>query len=114
MGLIAFLLSFGGLLALCLSMPKHYQTMVRKKPLPPDPVLLTIKIMGWLILGLSSAASITDAGWSFGPVRWVGYLAIGGFMLIFGLPYAPRLALALGLLACVAGSLTFFHLLLNP
>lgn len=105
MGLLAFLLSYGGLFALCLAMPKHYQTMVGKKPLLRNPVLLTIKIVGWLILGLSFGVSIAAAGWSFGPVQWVGYLAIGGLALIFGLPYVPRLVLLLGILTCCGGPL---------
>ncbi|MGD9850583.1 MAG: DUF3325 domain-containing protein [Nitrospirales bacterium] len=111
MDLLAFLLSYGGLFALCLAMPKHYRAMCGTNALPPRRVLFMIRIAGWLILGLSFAASAAAVGWAFGPVQWVGYLAMSGLVLVFGLPYAPRLVLLLGILACVAAPLTVFHLM---
>jgi hypothetical protein len=113
MGLLAFLLSYGGLFALCLAMPKHYRAMLATNALPPRPVLLMLRIAGWLIVGISFVASVAAVGWAFGPVQWVGYLAIGGLTLIFGLPYAPRLVLLLGILACGAVPYTFLFYFLD-
>ena len=110
MSLVAFLLSYGGLFALCLAMPKHYRAMLGTNALAPMQVLLMIRVAGWLLLGLSFAAAVAAVGWAFGPVQWVGYLAIGGLVLVFGLPYAPRLVLLLGILACATAPLTVFLL----
>lgn len=106
MDILVFLLSYGGLFTLCLAMPKHYQVMLGKLWLPSSPSLLILKIVGWLILGLSFAMAVDTAGWSFGPVQWIGFLAIGGLMLIFLLPYAPRLALTLGVFSLISVLLT--------
>lgn len=113
MDLLAFLLSYGGLFVLCLAMPKHYRAMLGTNALSPGAVLLMIRIAGWLILGLSFAASAAAVGWAFGPVQWVGYLSMGGFVLVFGLPYAPRSVFLLGILACVATPLIVFLLMIQ-
>lgn len=99
MDILVFLLSYAGLFTLCLAMPKHFQVMLGKLSLPSSPSLLILKVVGWLILGLSFAMAVDTAGWSFGPVRWVGFLAIAGLMLIFLLSYAPRLTLTFGVLS---------------
>lgn len=108
MDILVFLLSYGGLSTLCLAMPKHYQSMLGQSSLPPNPSLLPLilKIVGWQILGLSLVVAVGTAGWSFGPVQWVGFLAIGGLLLIFLLPYAPRFALILGVLSLFSVLLT--------
>ncbi|MGP0591212.1 DUF3325 domain-containing protein [Nitrospira sp. T9] len=101
MDILVFLLSYGGLFTLCLAMPKHYQAILGQSFLPsnPSPVLLILKIVGCLILGLSLVVAVATAGWSFGPVHWVGFLSMGGLTLIFVLSYAPRLALIFGFLS---------------
>lgn len=108
MDILAFLLSYGGLSTLCLAMPKHYQAMRGHASLPRNPslLLLLLKILGWVILGLSFAMAVHTAGWSFGPVQWIGFLSIGGLALIFVLSYAPRLALIFGVLSLFSVLLT--------
>ena len=112
MDILVLFLSYGGLLTLCLAMPKHYQAILGQSSLPSNPslILLILKIVGWLILGLSLVVAVATAGWSFGPVQWVGFLAIGGLLLIFLLPYTPRLALILGVLSLFS---VFLALLLH-
>lgn len=108
MDILVFLLSYSGLFTLCLAMPKHHHAMLGQGSLPPNPslLLLLLKIVGWVILGLSFAMAVDTAGWSFGPVQWIGCLAIGGLMLIFLLPYAPRLALTFGIFSLISVLLT--------
>jgi uncharacterized protein DUF3325 len=108
MDILVFLLSFGGLFTLCLAMPKHHQAMLGQASLPRNPslLMLLLKILGWVFLGLSFAMAIDIAGWSFGPVQWVGFLSMGGLTLIFVLSYAPRLALIIGVLSLFSVLLT--------
>lgn len=108
MDILVVFLSYGGLLTLCLAMPKHHQAILGQSSLPSNPslVLLILKIAGWLILGLSLVVAVATAGWSFGPVQWVGFLSMGGLTLIFVLSYAPRLALILGVLSLFSVLLT--------
>jgi hypothetical protein len=108
MDILVFLLSYSGLFTLCLAMPKHYQAILGQSSPPPNPslVLLILKIVGWLILGLSLVVAIATAGWSFGPIQWVGFLSLGGLTLIFVLSYTPRLALIFGILSLFSVLLT--------
>lgn len=90
-------LNYNGLLALCVAMPKHYRQVMRHPLTGADGYLF--KIGGWVALILSFAASGTANGWSFGPVEWVGMLAVSGLSLVFLLSYAPLIAALLGVLA---------------
>lgn len=90
-------LSYNGLLALCLAMPKHYQQIWRRTPSKERQLLM--RGLGWSALLLSFAASVQINGWSFGPVEWVGMLAMTGLALTILLPYTPRLAAWLGFAA---------------
>ncbi len=48
---------------------------------------------------MAFAASVLVNGWSFGPVEWVGMLAMTGVALTILLSYSPRLAAWLALVA---------------
>jgi hypothetical protein len=63
-----------------------------------------MRTLGWIALLLSFAASVCVNGWSFGPVEWVGMLAMTGLTLTILLPYIPRLAAGLALAALVITS----------
>ncbi|MDN5941033.1 MAG: DUF3325 domain-containing protein [Nitrospira sp.] len=93
---VAFALSYCGLLAFCLAMPKHYLQVMQHAP--TNSVRLLLRIGGWLMLMVSFAASVAVSGWSFGPVEWVGWLAVAGLSLVFSLPHMPRTATMLGVL----------------
>lgn len=93
---VAFALSYSGLLTLCLAMSKQYRQVMPHVPI--NTVRLLLRIGGWLTLIVSFAASVAADGWSFGPVEWVGMLAVTGLCLVFSLPYAPRAAVMLGIL----------------
>ena len=77
----AFALSYSGLFALCLAMPKHYRQVMPHAP--TNTVGLLLRIGGWLTLIVSFAASVAADVWAFGPVEWVSMLAVTGLTLIF-------------------------------
>ncbi|MGX7708087.1 DUF3325 domain-containing protein [Methylobacterium sp. Gmos1] len=93
-------LSFLGLAALCLSLPRHHQAIWSR---PPDRYrALAFRGAGWGLIALSLAAAIRQGGWNFGPVDWLGSLIGAGLMLIVVQSYRPRALLWLAPLA-VAG-----------
>jgi hypothetical protein len=102
---VAFALSYSGLFALCLAMPKHYRQVM---PYPPTNTLgLLLRMGGWSTLIVSFAASVAADGWSFGPVEWVSMLAVTGLTLIFLLPHAPRVATLFGIAAFLSTPVPF-------
>ncbi|HJR77023.1 MAG TPA: DUF3325 domain-containing protein [Nitrospiraceae bacterium] len=100
---VEFALSYNGLLALCLAMPKHYRQVFAQTP-GATPVHL-FRLGGWLSLMASLAVSIAVNGWSFGPIEWVGMLAVTSLGLVFMLPYAPRVAALSGLVLILSASI---------
>jgi hypothetical protein len=100
---IELALSYNGLLAHCLAMPKHYRQVFTHEPAGINSHLL--RIGGWLVLMTSLAISIAVNGWSFGPVEWIGMLALTGLALVFMLPYVPRVTALAGLVLILAASL---------
>ncbi|MGC4097134.1 MAG: DUF3325 domain-containing protein [Nitrospira sp.] len=93
---MALLLCYHGWLGLCLAMPKHFRQVLRWDAAPSIQHIL--RIIGWGSLAGSLAVSVSVDGWSFGPVAWVGNLAVTGLAFVCLLPYAPRVVLALGAL----------------
>lgn len=100
---IELALSYNGLLAQCLAMPKHYRQVFPHEPAGINSHLL--RIGGWLVLIASLTVSIAVNGWSFGPVEWIGMLALTGLALVFMLPYVPRVAVLSGLVLILGASL---------
>lgn len=92
---VAMALSYNGLLFCCLAMSKHYRHVFSHAPTGTRRLLF--KMTGWLMLIGSFVTSVMANGWSFGPVEWIGGLAVTGLMLVFLLPYAPRVAALFGL-----------------
>lgn len=86
----ALLLAYGGMLALCQGLERHYKQVWGK---PPELWLRRLlRLGGWLLLALSLYASAQLWGWAMGPIGWFGLLSLSGFALALLLPYAPRLA----------------------
>lgn len=87
----AVLLSYAGFAALCLAMEKHHGELLRRKPSRRQRQALAG--VGWLLLGLSLAVAVSQAGWAMGMVQWVAGLMASAVLLVWLLPYQPRLAL---------------------
>ena len=100
---IEFALSYNGLLALCLAMPKHYRQIFAQAP--AGGCVYLFRLGGWLSLSISLVASIATNGWSFGPVEWTGMVALTGLALVLMLPYLPRLAALSGLFLILTASI---------
>ncbi|MGD9725047.1 MAG: DUF3325 domain-containing protein [Nitrospiraceae bacterium] len=100
---VALALTYNGLLALCLAMPKHYRQVFPRHQ--PGVRASLFRLGGWLCLSASLAASVAVNGWAFGPVESVGMLAIAGLTLVFMLPYTPRIAALAGLAGLLSASI---------
>ncbi len=63
-------LAYGGMLALCMGMERHFKQVWQRLPAP----LLRrgLRVGGWLALGLSLVASVAAWGWAMGPVGCSG------------------------------------------
>ena len=84
---------YAALLALCLGMVRHFGQLLHRPPAPWQRRLL--RGSGWCLLALGFYACVLGWGWSLGPVAWFGLLSAAALVLVFALPYAPRLMLAL-------------------
>ena len=58
-----------------------------------------------LLLAVSPAPRLAEAGWGVGSVLWLGLLTAAALPLALLLPYAPRLAAALALVLPALGVL---------
>lgn len=89
----AVLLSYAGFTALCLAMEKHHGELLRRKPTRVQRRMLGVA--GWCLLAASLGAAVNAAGWAMGLVNWTAGLMAGAVLLVWLLPYQPRLALGL-------------------
>lgn len=97
------LITFAGLVALCLAMQKHFADLLGRKPRPGQ--LRLLRGAGWLLLLASLVLSVHLRGWAHGLVQWVAVLMAGATVWVFGLPYLPRLLLGLAAVSVVLGPL---------
>ena len=95
----ALILAYGGMAALCLAMNRHFRQVTDRLPGPR--LRLGLRLIGWSLLALLFALSIETWGWSIGVVAGFGMLSAGGLLLIFLLPYVPRLAIVGGAVALI-------------
>lgn len=87
MGLIASILMGLSLVALALAMDRHHRQVWQR--LPSAFWRLSLKILGWLGLGLSCQLSMLDTGLALGLVQWFGGLSIWILVLALVLNYRP-------------------------
>ncbi|MBX8487039.1 DUF3325 domain-containing protein [Pseudomonas cichorii] len=99
--LLAAVFCYIGFTALCLSMSRHYGELL-SGPLTPRRSLL-LKLAGWLLLAVSSAVAVNDAGWGVGLAQWFAVLMGCAVLLVFLMPFKPRWVVKLagfGLVLC--------------
>jgi hypothetical protein len=84
---LSLALSFPGFAALALSLDRHHRAVFRT-PAPRRRVA-GLRAAGWSGLGLSFAAAIAAAGWSFGPVQWIGSLTGAALAVVTLITYRP-------------------------
>ncbi|WP_462379253.1 DUF3325 domain-containing protein [Pseudomonas sp. Marseille-QA0892] len=88
MTFLAFCLAYGGLCCLCLSAPKHYQTLIGSLPALWE--ARVFKAVGWAGQLLALGACWVSRGAAVGTVLYLGMLTVGGIALILMLAYRPR------------------------
>lgn len=91
--LLATLLCYVGFTALCLSMPRHYAELLQRRPAPHHG--RTLKTLGWLLLIVSLWSALDAEQWGITLAQWCAALMFSALLLVFLLPYRPRLALTL-------------------
>lgn len=103
MTLAALALAYNSWLGLCLSMPRHYRQVWGRESSSARKLLL--RVQGWLTMALSFLCAVRAIGWAVGPVEWIGLLSVSGLALVLLLPYAPRLAVGLGVIGLAGAPL---------
>ncbi|PUA20867.1 DUF3325 domain-containing protein [Glaciimonas sp. PCH181] len=105
--LIALGLAYGGMTSLCLAIDRHYgQVWGRALTTKPR---RCFHVLGWLLLALALWPCIEAWSPTVGVVVWIGCLSAAALLLALLLPYAPRLAVRLAVVAVsVAGSCLLF------
>ncbi len=101
MMLIIGLLCYAGFTGLCLGMERHYRDLLGR-PLQAR-VSWALRVIAVLLLGVALwLAVLADGGWSMGLVHWFAALMASVMLLVFLLPYRPRLALGMAAASLVA------------
>jgi hypothetical protein len=103
--LVAALLAYSGLTALCLAMNRHHRQLWHR-PASLQRALV-FRLIGIGLLAGSLLASTAAAGVSRGMVAWFGVLPLATLGLIGLLPLSPRAAGVLALLAPLSAWLLF-------
>jgi len=102
--ILSLLLSFSGLSALALSLDRHHRAVFRTSVSRRR--LRGLRAAGWSGLGLSCAAAIASAGWSVGPVQWIGSLTGSALAVVALIAYRPTALRAAALAALPLATLT--------
>ena len=93
---LGLILAYAGMLGLCLAMDRHWKQLA--SAFEPGWQRLC-RPLGWLLLTLSLLVAWQVWPPAMAPVGWLGMPSLGGISLLFLLPYQPRLALWLPLVA---------------
>lgn len=84
---LSLLIAFSGFSALALSLDRHHRAVFHA------PVSRSriggLRAAGWSGLGLSFAAAVASAGWSFGPVQWIGSLTAAALAVVALIAFWP-------------------------
>ncbi|SDM75216.1 Protein of unknown function [Methylobacterium phyllostachyos] len=101
---LSLLLAFSGFSALALSLERHHRAVFRS-PVPRSR-RGGLRAVGSAGLALSFAAAVACAGWSFGPVQWVGSLTGSALAVVGLIAYRPTWLRTAALAALPLAALT--------
>ncbi|NBA95035.1 DUF3325 domain-containing protein [Pseudomonas sp. R5(2019)] len=93
--------SYAGFAALCLAMEKHHHDLLGRKSSPRQ--RLWLRVSGWALLLLALTIAVRDQGWAMGLVFFTAAIMASAVVLVFLMPYWPRLALGLAGLGSLLG-----------
>ncbi len=88
---LMLVLAYGGMTALCLAMNRHYRQVRFGRP--SLQLKWILRSTGTALLLVALLLGIIGWGPTIGPVVWFGVLSVSALILIFMLPYRPRLVL---------------------
>lgn len=94
------LLCYLGFTALCLAMDRHHQDLLGQKLGPRR--RRRLRLVAAVVLAAALGLLVSTSGWALGLVRGLGLAMASAGLLVVLLPYRPRLALGLALLASPA------------
>jgi len=86
--ILSTLLAFGGMLALCLGLERHFKQLLTRTP--HKRILQGLRVGGWLMLVASLSTSAMAWGWAMGAVAWFGLLSLTGVAVAFAAPYLSK------------------------
>jgi Protein of unknown function (DUF3325) len=95
--LLALALAYAGFTAVCLAMDRHHRKVFGQPPARRTATAL--RLLGFGLLALAAAPCVSISDGSNGVLLWLGLLTAAGVALIFLLPYAPRMAAVLAVVA---------------
>lgn len=95
--LVAALLAYSGFTALCLAMSRHHRQLWHR-PVSSRRALV-LRVVGAALLAGSLLASTQGEGVPRGIAAWFGVLPLAALALVGLLPFSPRTAAILALLA---------------
>ncbi len=104
MMLVMAWLCYSGFAGLCLGMERHYRDLVGRPP--QARVSAALRLLGTVLLAAALWLAVwVDDGWSMGLVHWCAALMGSGMLLVFLLPYRPRVALGVAAFGVVTAPL---------
>lgn len=86
---ICLALSFSGFAALSLSTERHHGQVFDDKG--GTRKRLGLRVLGWLLLGISIAPCVSALGTSVGLAMWAAELSVAAAAMVLLLTYKPRL-----------------------
>ncbi|MFF7705840.1 DUF3325 family protein [Pseudomonas sp. NPDC007930] len=95
------LLCYAGFMSLCLAMDKHHTELVGRKA--PPALLRGLRLLGVCLLLASPWPAMASQGWALGLVQWCAVLMASAGLMVWLMPYRPRLALGLAGVCVIAG-----------